>query len=58
MELKLYYSHIYFEVLWLELYFMYEERTYKKANNFVSLEPNTKKILALCNYDILHNYVL
>lgn len=53
MELKFYYSHIYFEVLWMELYFMYEKRTYRKVNNFVSLETNTKKSLAIFNYDTL-----
>jgi hypothetical protein len=58
MELKFYYSHIYFEVLWMELYFMYVARTYRKVNNFVSLETNTKKILAICNYDTLQNSVL
>lgn len=37
---------------------MYEERNYREANNFVSLETNTKKSLAICNYDTLQNSVL
>jgi hypothetical protein len=58
MELKFYYSHIYFEVLWMELYFMYAARTYRKTKNFVSLETNTKKSLTICNNDTLQNSVL
>ena len=37
---------------------MDEARTYKKANSFVSLQPNTKNSLALCSYDLLLNSVL